>query len=301
MTGVKFILSIPGVLLAVSLFAQQDHIDIANVYWRTSPANTIDSIPNDKFNFDLYTADLKIPIRMKEGKHTLIIGSEFQYSNFTSENLGLSVTSVQLQLGYQFKKKGFKTLVMFLPKISGADFSEMNSTYIQYGGLVLNTKDRSDSFSWRYGAYYNSEFFGPMLVPLFGFDWKINKSQRLKVLAPVDVEYSVNPGAKNKARFGFRFIGINGSYRIQNNLYLDRADNNIWLFGEWYITENFVLHGKAGHSVLRKYRIYENDRRMGLKLGPINILDGRGTSSPLFNEGWSFELRMLVRMPVPED
>ncbi len=279
----------------INLYAQ-DHIDLVNLYWRLSPANAIEGVDNDKFNFHMFTADVKLPLVIND-KNTIIIGSEYQQSRFISENLGFTVNSLNLQIGFQRKwNDKFKSLFMFIPKIALADFSTVNSTSFQFAGLMISSKNRTDNFAWKYGAYYNSEFFGPMIVPLFGFDWKINNDQRLKIIVPLDIEYAINPGAKNKIRFGLRFIGANASYRIQNNQYLDKADNNFWLFNEIYLTKNLVFHMKAGHSALRKYRIYENDRRMGLKLGPININDDRPDTIPLFKGGWSFELRLLFRL-----
>lgn len=299
MIEVKLLLLILTLFLPLQSICQEE-VDLVNVYWRPSPVNRTAASSEERFDFNLYGADFKLPIPLNKKKsHTLIFGSEYQHLSFTSESFGLSVNAWQFQLGYQYKKSGFKSLFMVLPKIAATSFSEDNAPYLQFGALSLSTKNRSPSFSWKFGAYYNTEFFGSMFVPLFGFDWRINERHRLKVVVPVDAEYTYALG--EKIRMGLRFQGVNASYRIQEDLYLDRADNNIWLFGEWYVTKNIVFHAKAGHSVLRKYKIYQNDRRMGLKLGPINILDDRGPSEPLFKEGWSFELRLLVRIRVSED
>ena len=276
----------------------QNHIDLVNLYWRNSPYNQIDQNADDNFHFNSFVGNFKLPVVIGE-KSTVVLGSEFLQSRFRSENLGLSVISLNLQLGFMYQLTDkFKSLVMFVPKIATTDFASVKSKSFQYGGLMLNTVERNDNFEWKFGAYYNSEFFGPMLVPLFGFKWNISEKHNLKIIAPVELEYAYQPRAR--FRTGVKFIGTNASYRLGGNNYLDQADNNVWAFTDFYFTKNLVLNLKAGHSVLRKYRIYPENEKMGLKLGPVNVGDKRTFSAPLFNEGWSFELRFLFRLDLSD-
>jgi hypothetical protein len=278
----------------------QNYIDLANVYWRNSPLNQTPNGDGNRFNFDLFGADLKIPVELNK-RNALIIGSEYLHSRFTSNSGRIVVSSLSLQLGYQHKwNDGFRSLFMVIPKISSHRLSNPLNTTFQMGGLVLNTKNRSDQFSWKFGLYYNEEFYGPLFVPLFGFDWKFRKSHRLRIIAPIDLEYVYTTSTKFKMRYGLRFIGVNASYQLQNNLYLDKADNNIWLFSDFYLTKNVVLHLKAGHSILRKYRIYTMGEKVTAKIGPSNINDDRPNTNPLFNEGWSFESRLTFRLGLTD-
>ena len=64
-------------------------------------------------------------------------------------------------------------------------------------------------------------------------------------------------------------------YDDAGNRYLDKADNNVWAFAEFHLGKNIWFHVKAGHSVLRKYRQYNMDDEMTLKLGPVNVGDDR--------------------------
>ena len=79
---------------------------------------------------------------------------------------------------------------------------------------------------------------------------------------------------------------------------MDKADNNAGLFSDIYITKNLVLNIKAGHSVLRKYRIYDEQDKLGLKIGPLNVGDDRFDSPTLMDDGWSFETRFIFRLPL---
>ena len=143
-----------------------------------------------------------------------------------------------------------------------------------------------------------------MFVPLFGFNWKINEKWRFKMVVPVNFELSYQPF--KRFRTGVRFDGVNGSYRVNhdknsganNPHYIDKADNNAWLFSEFNLGKNVWMHAKVGYSVLRKYRIYQGDDRMTAKLGPVNISDNRTNTTYMFNNGMSFEFRFIYRLPL---
>jgi hypothetical protein len=128
----------------------------------------------------------------------------------------------------------------------------------------------------------------------------------LKTLIPVNLELSRIINKKWIA--GLLFIGANASYRMRQQLnpftafpgsyqpYLDKADNNAWLYSDIYLTKNIVLNLKAGYSVLRKYRFYDEDDKLGLKLGPVNLGNDRVDSPALMKNGFSFEGRLIFRL-----
>ena len=297
------------VILTPSWLFSQNFIDLANIYWRTSPGNTT-GIAGEKVNFNMYAFDAKVPIVLSD-KSTVITGVDI--ANNSIDNVTRNDTwvfsSVILQAGLEQKwNDRFKTLVLLMPRFSTNFTGGIDSKDFQFGGIVLNTLKRNENFDWRFGAYANSELFSVMIVPLFGFNWKINESWRLKTLIPVNLELS--RVMHKRCIAGLLFIGANASYRLRGQLnpgttypgsyqpYLDKADNNAWLYSDIYITKNLVLNLKAGHSVLRKYRIYDEDDKLGLKLGPVNIGDNRVDAPVLMNNGWSFETRLIFRLPL---
>ena len=143
-----------------------------------------------------------------------------------------------------------------------------------------------------------------MIVPLFGFNWKINDKWRLKTVIPINLELSYQP--RTWFRSGLFFEGINASYRVFNystakDDYLDKADNNLSLFSEVHLGKNIWLHAKAGISIIRQYRVFENDERLSLKLGPVNISDNRPQTQALFKDGVFIEGKIIYRLPIDED
>jgi hypothetical protein len=298
------------ILLLLSSSYAQNWIDLANVYWRTSPANSFDSFDDSKRNFNMYVADAKLPLVINDD-NVVIIGLEYQHNSITSNSplySDLSFSSAMLQIGWEHKwNDRSKMLFMAIPRLQ-TDFNDVGISHLQLGGLALGTSSRSENFDWKYGMYYNGEFFGPMFVPLFGFNWNINDAWRFKLVIPLNFELSYRP--KEWFGTGIRFDGVNASYRYQrvpgnawSDTYIDKADNNAWLFTEFKLGANVWFHLKGGHSVLRKYRYFTPGDQMDFKLGPVNFGDDRNFDDPKsvpkqLQDGWSFEARFIYRLPL---
>ncbi|MEX1002892.1 MAG: DUF6268 family outer membrane beta-barrel protein [Crocinitomicaceae bacterium] len=293
-------------IFCIGTASAQNWVDLGNIYWRTSPHNSIEG-STDKRNFNMFAADVKLPVVLND-QSVLIFGLGYQHNQFTAVDEASTLTqldfsSAELQIGMEHKwNDRFKTLFMMIPRMN-TDYTQVDIHHFQLAGAVLNTYKRNDQFEWKYGLYYSPEFFAPMFVPLFGFDWKINEKWQFKMMIPVNFELAYRP--KDWMRCGLRFDGVNASYRYQlipsqdnTQTYIDKADNNGWVFTEFNLGKNIWFQLKGGYSVLRKYRFYDPDDRMNLKLGPVNIGDNRTSATPLFKNGWSFETRFIYRLPI---
>lgn len=292
-------------LLLLGTFSYtQNSIDLANVYYRTSPKNsTQDSAHSSTLN--TIGLDLKLPLVINDN-NVALVGLDYQKNSIESneidrEKIKFSALALQLGIEHKWNQKS-KTLFMSITRLN-SDFKSTNSNHFQQGGLVLGTTSHSSTFDWKYGAYYNGEFFGPMFVPLFGFNWKMNDKWRLKLIVPLNFELSYQPTQKFIS--GFRFEGVNASFRtnqnpLQKDAYIDKADNNCWAFAELNVAKNCWIHLKAGYSILRKYRIYNQTEQLNWKLGPVNIGDDRPDITPQFQNGLSFEARFIYRLQLAE-
>ena len=302
----KTILTTLILLTFSSSFAQQ-WVDLANVSWNTSPFNANQNT-TDKWNLNTFNFDLKAPVVLNDND-VFIFGLGYQQNIISNDNSvngdnSLKFSSSLLQIGWEHKWND-KSKMMFVSMTRlNSDFKFVDFSHFQQGGLALGTTSRSENFDWKYGLYYNAEFFGPMFVPLFGFNWAINEKWRFKLVIPVNLELSYMPS--DKFRTGLRFDGVNASYRTnlntdmnwQDGFHIDKADNNAWAFAEFNLGKNIWIHAKAGYSILRKYRIYQNSDQMYMKIGPVNVGDNRVETSPLFMNGASFEMRFIYRLPL---
>lgn len=292
----------------------QNYVDLANVYWRFSPQNKIKGSGLTR-DFSQYVADVKLPVPLND-KNVFIAGLEYQQnqitthsgtdvSNDTSSDYTFASSTIQLGVEHKWNDRS-KMLFIGMGRLN-TDYTNVTSSHFQLGGLALGTTARSDKFDWKYGLYYNAEFFGSMFVPLFGFNWEINEKWRLKTVLPINLEVSYHPNSWLNT--GLRFDGVNGSFCMDSKsllsentgtdrTYLDKADNNVWLFTEFHLGKNVWFHLKGGHSVLRKYRFYESTEKLALKLGPVNVGDDRPVAPNQMENGWSFECRFIYRLPI---
>jgi len=297
-------------ILSCPVINAQDWVDLGTIKTRYSPNNSTE-LSNTTRNLLTLSANVKLPIVLNEDD-ILILGLDHQYnsislnynngSNGSLNELPFSSSMLQIGLSHDWNKKS-KTIFMAMGRLN-TDYFEIDASHFQLAGLVLSTTKKTADFHWKYGVYYNAEFFGPMIVPLFGFNWKINEKWRLKTIIPIKLELSYQP--KTWFRSGLFFEGINASYRVYNystikNDYLDKADNNLSLFTEFHLGMNIWFRLEGGASILRKYRIYENDQILTLKLGPVNIGDNRPDTRPLFNNGFFIESKIIYRLPLDKN
>ena len=294
-------------LLLFSTFTfSQNWVDLGNIIWRFSPFNSVDST-NEQRNFSTYTINVKAPLVLND-ENLLIVGLEHQYNTVTaskssSEFNKLEFSSSMLQFGWEHKwNEKSKMLFMSLGRLN-SDLKNITGNHFQLAGLALGTTKRSENFQWKYGVYYNGEYFGPMIVPLFGFNWKMNDKWRLKTVIPMNLELSYYPS--DKFRTGLFYQGVNASYRLGSNeglntYYIDKSDNNVSLFTEINLGNNIWFHLKAGYSVLRVYSVYDSMEQLGLKIGPVSLDNNRPETIPLFNDGGSIEVRVIYRLPLPD-
>ena len=292
------------ILFFVSLGFGQNSLDLANLYYRTSPLNSVKDSAH-AYTLNTFAADFKLPLVIND-ENVALIGLDYQKNavqNSLQSRDNIDFTSASLQIGLEHKwNKRSKMLFMSITRLN-SDFKSIGFNHFQQGGLVLGTTAHSSHFDWKYGAYYNGEFFGPMFVPLFGFNWKMNDQWRLKVIVPLNFDLSYQPTANFIT--GLRFDGVNASFRtnqnpLQKDAYIDKADNNLWAFSELEIGKNCWFHIKAGYSILRKYRIYEKSDELNWKLGPVNFGDERPAVATTFDNGFSFEARFIYRLQLKD-
>ncbi|MFT6719072.1 MAG: hypothetical protein ACJAY8_001472 [Sphingobacteriales bacterium] len=296
-----------ALLFSSSLFAQKS-VDLFNVFYRTSPnAGVLGS--EDERQLTSFVVNGKAPLVI-DSNNIIIVGLEYQNSRISQNKSNaffhdIQFNSTMLQLGYDHKfNPKTKALFMGMFRIN-SDFVDVNRDHLQTAGLVLVTSKKTEQFAWQFGAYANTEFFGLMVVPLIGFNWEINPKWRLKMLAPVNMELGYMPNAKS--RMGFRYEGNNSTFFQRsaasnfpslNDQYLDKADNNVWLFYERQIVKNIWLHAKAGYSVLREYRNFNTDDKIDFRISPVSLGDNRNSHAMYMANSTSFEIRMIYRLPI---
>jgi hypothetical protein len=169
------------------------------------------------------------------------------------EHSDFRVYGVSLPVAYVWKVNDrWKMTGSVIPRLS-SDMEAVSSDDYQLGGAVLATRKGSDFFSFKFGAYYNSEFFGFFMLPLAGVEWKINDRLHLGGILPrkMVLEYKAAPG---RIHLGGLFRSVTNSFRTLPGSYIRISDNQVRFFVDAYLFANIVMNAEMGYSVFRKYK-----------------------------------------------
>jgi hypothetical protein len=286
----------------LSLFATQaqEYIDVLNViYWQAPATDLKDG--QGTMQIDNFTVNAIAPVK-RDSSYVMLVGAEYSQVSLTRKfdttTDKQTLYGINLQLAYKrIWSEKFQTFFMVIPRLN-SDLESVTSDHFQIGGLVVNTIRKNENFAWKLGAYYNTEFFGPFVVPILGLDWKMNEKWRLKMLLPLNARLRYQP--KKNWAVGVAFDGVNGSYRLSDatDSYVEKLENYAGLFADFYLTEKLVLNIKARQSFLRYYRPYAGNQHVGMKMGPVSFGDERFIPTTDFEDGFAIEARLIIRFPV---
>jgi hypothetical protein len=181
---------------------------------------------------------------------------------------------------------------MSLQKIA-SDFKDVIDKHdYQYGGIFLQTYIPNEKVKIKYGIYYNREFFGNLIVPLFGVDWKV--SDRLYIYGVLPTNYKVEYNIiKNKLYTGFNLKFFTRSYRLsqlQGNDYVRYNETQIKLFIDYFAYKKILLFAELGYSLGKNPLQYHyNTKDLETISNPVY---SPLKSYPLINIGLAYRIRM---------
>ncbi len=282
----KYLMNIPRRLLAIVFLAActctlqaQPYVDILDLGWQQYQPVNYKSIDGAKLRSHQMTGNLFLPL-VRKNKDVLIVGGGFsktdlQYSHPSSDIEGREeFYQLSMPLGGTKRWRSgdesyqkWQTLFLVIPRIS-SDMKELTAEDLQLGGVVVCTYQKQENLSYKFGLYYNREYFGNFFMPLAGLDWRVG--DRLNI-------FGVLPGSMNiEYRIGKRFYtglayrSITTSYRLstaQNSPYV-REGHNFWGhnqlmgFWDWYPMKKIVISTKLGHTSWRNYRLFHRNTKI---------------------------------------
>lgn len=229
----------------------QPYIDLINIKYHYLPAKINHQNEDENVTTNWFTASMDLPIRMKEDIFLIRPYFEtYKLEGAGSVNSQLYGIGLPLSFQKQWKNKSWKTSITIIPRLN-SDLENISSRDYQLGGAVLATYKKNEKLKYKFGAYYNSEFFGTLMFPLAGIDYQINDRINLFGIIPVNMTFEYR-FAKNFYS-GISIPFITNSYRLYDDSYFTVHDNHLKLFVDYYLTKNFVLNAEAGYSIFRKY------------------------------------------------
>jgi hypothetical protein len=210
---------------------------------------------------------------------------------------------VSFNAGYQKKwNDKLNTLFMIIPKIA-SDMEELNGEDFQLAGLALFTFKQNEKLKWKFGLYYNTEYFGPFIVPLLGVDWKI--TEKLRMFGALPSSMAIEYRANEKFTPGLVFQAPALSYRLsekKQSLYLHQSFNQIHTYLDYYVAKNVVIKGQVGYSIARSYKLFGKDDPYDATIFSVGIGEERSqVLTPVFNnfnDGLLLNLSFIYRVQV---
>ena len=242
------------------------------------------NIPSGAQTSDLFV-NAFIPKVLKNG-NTIFLRAHYEKLSMQRDSFSADYSSITLPIGMQVQLKNPKVKFtgLIIPKIAGADLGSPLSDVFQLGAYSLFTVTQSDKFRYKFGLYYNREFFGNFFVPLVGVDWKV--SDRFSVFGTLPqsfkASYAIFPSRVNA---GLAFRSMTRSFRGEdNNTFVRYNELQFKTFFDFYVTPKNVVYIEGGYFLGKTPLLYNNADTKN----PVNSnLLKEGIAFPLINAGWA--------------
>jgi hypothetical protein len=205
------------------------------------------------------------------------IGSEFGGNNFHS-------FSVPITFQKALSPK-YALLVSFVPTLS-SDLKDVSGEDMTYSGVAMLRIRSSAKFSYSVGAAYSKQFFGSVLIPVFGIDWNINDKWSLSGIIPVSEKLKYKLSEKSSMGINADFGIGGGSYRLSkkmNSAYFQAQQFRSTLFYNYMFAKNFSVEVSAGYNFTQKLDLYSKDQKVNWV--PFNSLNDRVPMAELQKTG----------------
>jgi Domain of unknown function (DUF6268) len=276
---------IPCLFLTGNVFGQK-YVDVAKFYYGNSSENKFE-------NSDVSTRiqelglELTIPIVINPTDAVLtgLIYERIETKLFEADpETTVSVLGLRAGLSKKHSDKWSGTYVV-IPKLA-SDFDHIGSKDFQLGFLALLKYAKGTNKNYKLGIYYNSELFGPFIVPLFGIyylstDRKFETNLTLPFLA--DINYKLH----DRVNAGINFNGQVRSYHLTNVPstnepgYMVKATNELFSYLKFNLNKNLSIYTRLGYSVGRSFRVYDDDDKISLNTD--------------FSDGFVYQATVLYR------
>jgi Domain of unknown function (DUF6268) len=297
MKKAKFIILL--LFLVINAYSQK-YVDIVKFYNNGSALNYFENSDSSTRIKEL-GIDITLPILLNPSDAFLtgLIYERTQTKLFESEpEETFSILGIRAGLSKKHSDKWSGTYIL-IPKFA-SDFEGITSKDFQLGAIVLLKYNKRENLNYKLGAYYNSEFFGPIFVPLFGLyylssDKKFETNLTLPFMA--DANYKLH----DRVNIGVNFSGLVRSYHLSqipegnNEGYVVKASNELFSYLKFNLSKELSIQTKLGYSVGRSYRVYDESDKITFGSILIRVGDDRQQLNTDFANGWVYQATLLYR------
>ncbi len=296
----KTIVLIPFLLIIGNVFSQK-YVDVAKFYYGNSSQNKFENSDSSTRIKEL-GLELTIPIVVNQSDAILtgLIYERIQAKLFEADpETTVSVLGLRAGISKKHSDKWSGTYVL-IPKLA-SDFDHIGSKDFQLGVLALLKYAKRANKSYKIGIYYNSELFGPFIVPLLGvyylsLDGKFETNLTLPFLA--DINYKLH----QRLNVGLNFNGQVRSYHLTKVSttnqpgYVVKATNELFSYLKFNLTESLSIQTRLGYSIGRSLRVYDENDNISFGSILIKVGDDRHQLNTDFSDGFIYQVNLLYRM-----
>lgn len=243
------------------------------------------NIPNGAQTSDFFV-NAFVPKVLKNG-NSIFVRAGYERLALKKDTLSAQYSSFTLPVGMQVQMKNPKVKFsgLIVPRIAAADLGASFSDIFQIGVFSLFTVTESEKFRYKFGLYYNRDFFGNFFVPLVGIDWKASERFSLYGTLPnsLKASYALVPSRLNA---GLAFRSLTRSFRGEDvNTFVRYNEMQFKTFFDFYVSQKNVVFIEGGYFLGKTPLLYNNsDTKNHL---PSNFLK-EGKAFPLINAGWAY-------------
>ena len=290
-------------LLVSSIAHAQNYIDLANLsYSTTSNADFENS--NQQTSVNELEFQITFP-KILDDKNTLISSLILESNNLRLDptfNDKTTLASLSIALGINHKYSDRLAITyLIIPKIA-SDLDFITSDAFQLGGLALATLKKNENFSWKFGMYANSEKFGLFLVPYAGFYYTSTNERFEAYITTIngDLNYMIT----DKINIGGDVNGLTSSYALAdpyfgtNKEYFAKNTTEFFAYVRYPLYKGLFLKAKAGYSITRTYKVFEENDKVDLGLSLFYLGDDRTQLNSPLAKGALFKLELLYRFQL---
>jgi hypothetical protein len=254
-------------LFTSALYAQP-YFDVVLIRGTVSPDAGIWRRDNATVTATHFIAGATIPVLLKKDSSKLIfnvITERWAIKQKEINDMPDAVQALYFPVTYLKPITNKWTIVATLIPRWNGNASDLFHNSFQMGASAIAAIKRSSNITYRFGVYYNSEFFGPLVIPLAGLDWKISSKDNLFGILPQILTYE----HKISSKFSW-----GGAYRMYNNSYRTGTLNysliptymrinemQLLLTADAYLSKHIVFNMEAGHSLFRRIRFGTDDSK----------------------------------------
>jgi hypothetical protein len=290
---------------SVSATAQQS-IDLFTVSARYGFPSSYESNLHGKATEYGGLANLKLPVVMSE---SFIWVNDFSYIySYVTSDLRMPESMADpvrlhgfiLQTGLIRKFDNGHSLWIILTPRFMTDFFNADMKCLQAGGTFLYEKMFNEQLTMRFGAMYNNEFSGPLVVPLVFINWQMNSRWNITGLLPISSKLSYRIG--DRITLGLGHFGLITSYRLGNpdteKYYMEKTSIDITASCRYRLAGNIHVEGHIGYALGRDYEQYDSDQKVDFRLSIISFGDNRAQKNVNFHDGTIASIRLIYNLPL---